>query len=154
MLVLLVQVAEQAYFPLGYWLNGFIYDISSSVSHSVIFSSLQSQGLWPARLLCPQDFPGKNTGVGCHFLLQGIFLTHGSNPHLLLLLHWQASSLPLAHDVQETNGKANVLFKFEIAELLGSSPPSNIVFSMTLGQLLSLYTSASQLVKRKLLQCD
>ena len=37
----------------------------------------------PNRLLCPQDFPGKNTGVGCHFLLQGIFLTQGSNPCLL-----------------------------------------------------------------------
>ena len=39
-----------------------------------------SDSLWPhgwktARLLCPWDFPGKNTGVGCHFLLQGIFLT-------------------------------------------------------------------------------
>ena len=32
-----------------------------------------------ARLLCPWDFPGKNTGVGCQFLLQGIFLTQGSN---------------------------------------------------------------------------
>ena len=31
------------------------------------------QGLWPTRLLCPWDSPGKNTGVGCHFLLQGIF---------------------------------------------------------------------------------
>ena len=30
---------------------------------------------YPARLLCPWDFPGKNTGAGCHFLLQGIFLT-------------------------------------------------------------------------------
>ena len=37
----------------------------------------------PARLLCPWDFPSKNTGVGCHFLLQGIFLTQGSNLHLL-----------------------------------------------------------------------
>ena len=36
-------------------------------------------GLQPARLLCPWDFPCKNTGVGCHFLLQGIFLTQGSN---------------------------------------------------------------------------
>ena len=44
-------------------------------------------------LLCPLNFPGKNTGVGCHFLLQGIFLTQGSNPHLLHLLHWQADSL-------------------------------------------------------------
>ena len=32
-------------------------------------------GLSPVRLLCPWDFPGENTGVGCHFLLQGIFLT-------------------------------------------------------------------------------
>ena len=35
------------------------------------------------QLLCPWDFPGKNTGVGCHFLLQGIFTTQGSNPRLL-----------------------------------------------------------------------
>ena len=40
-------------------------------------------------LLCPWDFPGKNTGVGCHFPRQGIFLTHGSNPRLLRLLPWQ-----------------------------------------------------------------
>ena len=39
--------------------------------------SLQPHGPWPARLLCPWDSPGKNTGVGCHFLLQGIFLTQG-----------------------------------------------------------------------------
>ena len=36
----------------------------------------------PARLLRPGDSPGKNTGVGCHSLLQGIFLTQGSNPGL------------------------------------------------------------------------
>ena len=40
--------------------------------------------------------PGKNTGVGCHFLLQVIFLTQGSNSSLLYLLHWQVDSLPLA----------------------------------------------------------
>ena len=51
---------------------------------------LQSQGLYPARFLCPWDFPGKNLGVGCHFLLQGIFLTQESNPCLLHLLHCQA----------------------------------------------------------------
>ena len=38
----------------------------------------------------------KNTGVGCHFLLQGIFPTQGSNRHLLRLLPWQADSLPCA----------------------------------------------------------
>jgi len=41
--------------------------------------------LWSTRLFCPWDFPGKNTGVGCHFLLQRIFLTQGSNPHFLHL---------------------------------------------------------------------
>ena len=51
-------------------------------SCSVVSASLRPHGLWPARLLCPWDFPGKNTGVGCHFLLQGIFLTQGSNPGL------------------------------------------------------------------------
>ena len=39
------------------------------------------------RLLCPWNFPGKNTGVGCHFLLQGIFPTEGSNLSLLCHLH-------------------------------------------------------------------
>ena len=38
--------------------------------------------------------PGKNTGVGCHFLLQGIFLTQGSNLHLQ---HWHTDSLLLHH---------------------------------------------------------
>ena len=42
-----------------------------------------------------RDSLGKNTGLGCHALLQGIFLTQGSNLHLLCLLHWQAGSLPL-----------------------------------------------------------
>ena len=42
------------------------------------------------------DSPGKSTGVGCHALLQGIFLNHGSNSHLLSLVHWQADSLSLA----------------------------------------------------------
>ena len=41
----------------------------------------------PPRSLCPWDCPGKNTGVGCHGLLQGIFPTQGSNPRLLRLLH-------------------------------------------------------------------
>ena len=49
--------------------------------------------LYFAKLLCPWDSPGKNTGVGCHFLLQGIFLTQGSN---LCLLHYQVDSYPLA----------------------------------------------------------
>ena len=55
-------------------------------SHSVVSDYVQPHGLWPTRLLCPWDFSSKNPGVGCHFLLQRIFLTQRSNLHLL---HWQ-----------------------------------------------------------------
>ena len=55
-----------------------------------VCSAVSDHGLWPhrlqpIRLLCPWDFLGKNTGVGRHFLLQGIYPTQGSN---LCLLHW------------------------------------------------------------------
>ena len=57
--------------------------------------SLRAHGLLPARLFCPWDFPGKNTGMGCHFLPQGIFPTQGLKPCLFPLLHSQLGSLPL-----------------------------------------------------------
>ena len=89
----------------------YIYLLSStSVSSVLLFScSVISDSLkpWTVALQAPWDFQwrnfpwsgpwgflGKNTGVGCHFLLQGIFLTQGLNPHLL---HWQVDSLPLSH---------------------------------------------------------
>ena len=68
---------------------------SESVSHSVVSDSLRPHGLWPARLLCLWNSPSKNTGVGCHALLQGSFPTQGSIPGFLPLLHWQACCLPL-----------------------------------------------------------
>ena len=43
------------------------------------------------------DSPGKNTGMGCHAFLQGIFPTQGSNPSYLCLLQWQVGSLLLSH---------------------------------------------------------
>ena len=55
---------------------------------------LQPHGLQPTRLHCPWDFPGKNTGLGCRFLLQGIFPIQGSS---LCFLHWQVDSLLLSH---------------------------------------------------------
>ena len=55
------------------------------VSRSVLSDSLRVRELSPARPLCPWDFPGKNTGMGCHFLLQGISPPQGWNPRLL---HW------------------------------------------------------------------
>ena len=56
-------------------------------------------GLQPTKLLHPWDFPGKNTGVGSHSLLQGIFLTHGSNLDVLhcrqILYHMSHQGRPL-----------------------------------------------------------
>ena len=74
-----------------------IFTLHTVLMCSVMANSLRPHGLQPTRLLCPWNFPGTNTGVGCHFLLQVIFWTQGSNPHLLSLLHWQADSLPLSH---------------------------------------------------------
>ena len=56
--------------------------------------SVQPHRWQPTRPLCPWDSPGKNTGVGCHFLLQGIFPTQGSNPGLL---HCKQMLYPLSH---------------------------------------------------------
>ena len=51
---------------------------------SVLSDSLGPHGLSSTRLLCPWNSPGKNTGLGCHFLLQGIFPSQGSNLRLLM----------------------------------------------------------------------
>ena len=59
----------------------------------------------------PMGFPGKNTGVGCHFLLQGIFLTQGSNPHLL---HCQVDSFSLSHQ------ESPLIYLFSSVQLLSN----------------------------------
>ena len=61
-----------------------------------------SSHVWPCCSSPPSSsvhgvIPGKNTGVDCHALLQGIFPTQGLNPCLLHFLHWQARCLPLVH---------------------------------------------------------
>ena len=62
------------------------------------FSYVLQEGR-PTSLLCPQDSPGKDTGMGCRALLQGIFLSQGSNLHLLHPPALQSPSLPLAHSI-------------------------------------------------------
>ena len=83
-----------------------------SLSHVLLFVT-------PARLLCPRDFPGKNTGVGCHYFLQGIFPTQGWNP---CFLHWQVGSLP-----SEPPGKPGCVHRGDVKGKsgLGNYPGSN-----------------------------
>ena len=97
------------------------------VSRSVVSNSLRPRGLKPARLLCPWDSPGKNTGVGCHALLQGIFPTQGSNLHLLhcrWTFYHLSAKLPSIGDTllpnskllraptQETAHSSDLIFQF------------------------------------------
>ena len=92
-------------------------------------SFFETHGLWPARLLRPWDSPGKSTRVGCHFLLQGIFPSQGSNP---CLLHWQADSLPLSHQGRPQK-LAKTTFKICLAVFLKTKPYNPAI------SLLSIY---------------
>ena len=78
-------------------LNPSWFSFTSMHACWAVSDSLQPPELSPAWLLCPWDSPGKNTRVDCLALLQGIFLTQESNPHLLHFLGWQTDSLPLSH---------------------------------------------------------
>ena len=79
--------------------RGVLDHCACSVASFSASGSLWPYGLYPARLLCPWDSSGKNSGVGCHALLQGIFPIQGSNPHLhrrqilYLLSHWGSARL-------------------------------------------------------------
>ena len=60
------------------------------------------------QFLCPWNFPGNNTGVACHFLLQRIFPMQGSKPHLLCPLHWKVDYLPLSY-LESTSGMLKIM---------------------------------------------
>ena len=99
------DLREKDQFRFGYFaleensrtIIGYFWRICCYLVAKLSWTLLWLHGLYLARLLYPWDFSGKNTGVGCHFLLQGIFLTQGSNQSLLRLLHLQAGSLSLDH---------------------------------------------------------
>ena len=71
----------------------FIY-IHMLFSRSVVSDSFVTPWTVVHQAPLSMEFPGKNTGMHCYFLLQGIFPSQGSN---LRLLHWQVDSVPLSH---------------------------------------------------------
>ena len=87
------------------------------LSRSVVSDSLRPRRLQPARLLCPWDSPGRNTGVGCHALLQGIFLTQELNQDLL---HCRQILYLLSHQ-----GGPRILERVVYPFSRGSSQPRN-----------------------------
>ena len=77
---------------------------------SVVSDSLRPYGLQPTRLLCPWGVPGKNAGMGCHFLLQGIFPTQELNPCLLCLLHFKWILYSLSHQGSPPNSYSSYIY--------------------------------------------
>ena len=97
-----------------------------SVSLSFMPDSLQPHGLQPIRLLSPWDFPGKDTGVGCYFLLLGIFLTQGPNS---CLLHGQLSSLLLSQQgspAKKYNASQTWHSAYIVCEIIPKLPKSKV----------------------------
>ena len=80
----------------------------SEWSRSVLSDSLRPHGLQPTMLLHPWDFPGKSTGVDCHFLLQRIFPTQGSN---LGFLHCRQTLYHLSHKGSPTAKKVTMCWR-------------------------------------------
>ena len=95
---------------------------------AVVSNSVQLCGLQPARLLCPRNSPGKNTRVGCHAFLQGLFPTQGLNLGLLhlphhrqILYHWANGEAPTLLSITRQLNTEAYIFN----ELHHSSPHSN-----------------------------
>ena len=87
-------VSEETTLEVGYLRRGVHHGAGFS---SACVSAPHVQLCATLCLLRPWASPGRHTGVGCYFLLQGIFSTQGWNPHLLHLLHCQVDPLPLSH---------------------------------------------------------
>ena len=88
----IISFYKQTFYLWRYCINSIMIVCDS---HSVVSDSLWLHWVLPTRLLCPCDFPGKNTRVSCHFLLQRIFLTQGPNPGLLHFRQTLLSEIPL-----------------------------------------------------------
>ena len=113
------------------------------LSHAWLCNSMDHTP--PPRLFCPWDFPGKNTGVGCHFLHQGNFSTPGQNPHLLHLLHllhWQVGSLRLSH----LGNHMYIYTHTSVSSILDCIAPERAVLSI-------LLTTAMPDIQNKLNKC-
>ena len=105
----------------------------------------------PSRPLCPWDSPGKNSGVGCHACLQGIFLTQGLNSSFLLgrqiLYHWATQEANHYIHIHTCMHECSVTQLYStLCELLDSSLPSRLPFrtpgiSLTQGSNLCLCIS-------------
>ena len=119
---------------------------SVCISCSVVSDSLRPHGLQPSRLLCPWNSPGKNTGVGRHFLLQRIFPTQGSN---LGLLHCKQILYCLSHQGSPFVLIPNLLSLNILSNNNRRLPKTSILYSNLSTSLLNQLTVPSTNAKKK-----
>ena len=93
------------------------------LSHSVVSDSLQPHGLQPTSLLRTWDSPGKNTGVGCHALLQGVFPIQGLNPGFL---HYRWILYCLSHQGSLKQGGKNTIIMTKKRERDSGTTPNSL----------------------------
>ena len=108
--------------------------LNFGMSRSVVSDSLHPHGLQPTRLLCPWDSSDKNTGVGCHFLLQGIFPTQGSNPglpHCRQILYYLSHQGSLYWALTDTKCTFSISYEINIVDTLTAA----CCFSLNAGGL-------------------
>ena len=116
-----------------------------------------THGLWPSRHLCLWDFPVKNTVVGSHSLLQGIFLTQGWNPRLLPLLRRRWILYCWATGEALTCGKSNRIAVCNFCSripLVISSRAQAFIFKPTKGSFCSSFFFFTQPQPPKTRKCS
>ena len=122
-----------------------------------VSDSLWPHELWSARLLCPWNSPGKNTDMGCHALIQGIFPTQGSNPSLphckqilYHLSHWGSPRIlewvayPFSRGFSQprnTTGISCISGGFLTAELQGETRVQSLVWEDPLEKGMATHSS-------------
>ena len=95
------------------------------LSHSVGSDFLQPHGLQPTRLLCPWDYPGKSTRIGCHFLLQGIFLTQECNRISTLAGGFFTTSITWEAPHLHTNDSQTCKYQLAFQTYISNSYPTH-----------------------------
>ena len=111
------------------WVSCLNWEVEWSLS--VVSDSLRPHGLYPTRLLCTWNVPGKSTGVGCRFLLQGIFPTQGLKPglqHCRQTLYHLSHQGSLQWQFNELQGKINFQGAFWIIGLCKVSYKNSAFF--------------------------
>ena len=100
-------------------------------------NSLRPHGLIPARLLCPWTFPGKTTGVGCHFPLQGHLPSPGRFEECFIANETLSSEPSGCHNLFAAGGGLVTLSRPSLVTPMDCSPPGSSVYGISQAKILT-----------------